>query len=132
VPFVKRDYAWRLQHAIDNGIVPRPKKSTPAYWRCEARFSEAYTIDVGRDANADKSKLQLGAESLKRLAAERGSDSITIIEERIEELEHMYNEGVVRRGLPISVVFPASIYGITGSSTPAQPAKDDRPTDVQP
>lgn len=132
VPFVKRDYAWRLQHAIDNGIVPRPKKSTPAYWRCEARFSEAYTIDVGRDANADKAKLQLGAESLKRLAAERGSDSLTIIEERIEELEHMYNEGVVRRGLPISVVFPAAIYGITGSSTPTQPARDDRPADVQP
>jgi capsid protein len=131
-PFVKRDYARRLQHAIDNGIVPRPKKSTPAYWRCEARGSEAYTIDVGRDANADKSKLQLGAESLKRLAAERGSDSFTIIEERLEELEHMYNEGCVRRGLPLALVFPASVYGITGSTTESQPARDDTPPDVTP
>ena len=132
IPFVKRDYARRLQHAIDNGIVSRPKRSTPAYWRCEARFSEAYTIDVGRDANADKAKLQLGAESLKRLAAERGTDSLTIIEERIEELEHMYNEGVVRRGLPIPIVFPSAIYGSFGGSSQEQPQRDDTPADVKP
>lgn len=131
-PFVKRDYSRRLQHAIDNGIVPRPKKSTPAYWRCEARGSEAYTIDIGRDTNADQTKLRLGAESLQRLAAERGSDYVTIIDERLEELEYMYNQGVVDKGLPVTVVFPSAVYGTTATSPEAKPHRDPVPPDVTP
>ena len=44
---------------------------------------------------------------LKQLASERGKDSITVINERLEEMEYMYNEAL-KRGLPIGLVFPGS------------------------
>lgn len=108
VPFVMRDYARRIEFAIRKRIVSAPKKSVRFPYRCLARFSEAYTIDIGRNAQEDKVKLSLGALSLKRLAAERGHDAVTVMNERIAELEHLWNEGCVKRGLPQSIVFPDS------------------------
>ena len=92
-----------------------PKRSVLKPFRCLARFSEAYTIDIGRNTQEDKVKLSLGALSLKRLAAERGHDAITVLNERLDELEHLWNEGVVNRGLPQSIVFPDS------KAAPARP-----------
>ena len=108
VPFVKRDYARRVEHAIRTRLIPPPKRSVLRPFQCIARFSEAYTIDIGRNTQEDKVRLSLGATSLKHLAGRSGRDSVTVMNERIEELEYLWNEGVVKRGLPQSIVFPDS------------------------
>lgn len=106
IPFVKVDYVRRIDHAIRTRLIPAPKRHVPRPYHCQARFSEAYTIDIGRDTQSDLAKLKVGAESLKRLAAGRGTDAVTIVNDRLDELEQMYNDGVKKRGLPIQVVFP--------------------------
>jgi len=125
-PFVKRDYGRRIEHAIRTRLIAPPKRSVLKPFRCLARFSEAYTIDIGRNTQEDKVKLSLGALSLKRLAAERGHDAITVLNERLDELEHLWNEGVVNRGLPQSIVFPESKAAPApadqGADTPEAPA----------
>ncbi len=125
VPFVKLDYARRLAWAIARKEVPAPRRSVAKPFRVQPRFSEAYTIDIGRNTNEDKIRLGLGATSLKRLAAERGQDAVTTMTERLEELEWMHNEAL-RRGLPLSLVFPD-----TGASAAAETAVDQAPGNVE-
>jgi len=119
VPFVKRDYARRVEHAIRTRIIPAPKRSVLRPYQCIARFSEAYTIDIGRNTAEDKVKLSLGATSLKQLAGRNGRDSVTVMNERLDELEYMWNDGVGRRRLPQSIVFPES------KAAPAEPNSPD-------
>ncbi len=122
VPFVMLDYARRIEHAMRTRLISRPKRSVLRPFRCLPRFSEAYTIDIGRNAQEDKVKLSLGALSLKRLAAERGHDAMTVLDERLDELEYLYNNGVQKRGIPQSVVFPDS-----KSESPAPDTSDPDP-----
>lgn len=118
VPFVKRDYARRIEHAIRTRLIPPPPRSVLRPYQCIARFSEAYTIDIGRNTQEDKVRLSLGATSLKQLAGRHGRDSVTVMNERLEELEYLWNEGVQKRGLPQSIVFPDSK---SAAAAPADP-----------
>lgn len=131
VPFVKLDYARRIEYAMRKRLIPRPKRSVLRPFRCVARFSEAYTIDIGRNTAEDKVRLSLGATSLKQLAGRSGRDALTVMNERLEELEYMWNQGVKVRGLPQSIVFPDSRPETDPASDPAADHQD-APQDQKP
>lgn len=86
VSWLVPDYARRVEHAIRVGELP--KCSDPYFWRHTIRYPAAITIDDGRDARAQITRLENGLTTWQDEYGEQGDDWRDRVEQRIEELRY--------------------------------------------
>jgi capsid protein len=97
------DYASRVEHAIRIKELP-PCKGDPYYWRHTIRYPAAITIDDGRDARAQISRLEAGLTTWEDEYGEQGDDWREHIEQRVEELRYA-SELLAAANVPAGLFF---------------------------
>ena len=114
VGFATVDYVRRVEWAIRTRQVPRPKD--PRWWRHSINYPRSVTIDEGRDAAAQRSRLATGLTNWATEYGEQGDVWQEQIDQRIAELAY------VRQKCEAAGIDPALVLGAPANpSTPPNP-----------
>jgi len=82
---IKRVYRWSTAKAIKRGDLPENQEWYKAVYQTPKKIS----IDVGRDANAEREDYLVGMRSLADLAGERGDEWQEIIRQKAIEAKYI-------------------------------------------
>jgi hypothetical protein len=85
VPFVKLDYARRVEWMLRTRQIRPPKGAAP-FWRCTFNFPRAITIDAGRDNTGRINSLKNGLTTWRTEYGEQGDQWQPEVRQRIEEI----------------------------------------------
>lgn len=122
---LKRVRKWALAKAIKRGDLTPPRGMT-LWWEAVYHTPARTTIDAGRDSAADREDLKLGIKTLADISAERGSDWVEIVNQKIAEQVYIKTKAE-EAGLQASDVQFIPQQG-KPAVAPAQPAPQTPPT----
>ncbi len=117
VSWLVPDYASRLEYAIRTKELPRC--TDPYYWRHTIRYPAAITIDDGRDARAQISRLEAGLTTWEDEYGEQGDDWREHVEQRVEELRYA-SELLAASGVEPSLFFTKMRPDLAADDEPAE------------
>ena len=112
VSFLTVDYVRRIEWAMRTRQVPRCRD--PKWWRHVVNYPRSVTIDEGRDANAQRSRLATGLTNWATEYGEQGETWQDQVRQRIAEIK------LVRDECAAVGIDPALILG-GAAEPPAQP-----------
>lgn len=105
VGFAVVDYIRRVEYAIRTRQVPRPKD--PRWWRHAINYPRSVTIDEGRDAAAQRSRLETGLTTWAMEYGEQGETWQDQIKQRVAELKFA-QEQCAAAGIDPTLLMPSA------------------------
>lgn len=135
IPFVKVDYARRVEWLIRTRQIRAPRDPRP--YRCSYTFPKSLTIDAGRDQNGRINALKSGLTNLRREFGEEGDQWLPETKQRLTEIDSILNEAAAlsrgdkeRESRIISLYFSGDPAGTTTAAPapapdPIEPDDDD-------
>jgi lambda family phage portal protein len=122
--FLNRVWGWVIASAIKRGDLPKSADWWRVRWQCPAKI----TVDVGREASANRDDIKMGLRTLQEDAGERGVDWLELRDQAERETADLITRAQ-RVSKETGVDFQTVLYFMQGRA-PNQPVTPE-PTEAK-